>query len=112
MKLNYSYFTSSVSGLLHVVVLETWGRVYPTILNPVEVHFTSFCCSSSLSNFILITLSRSSESYIMSGESLAAISIANLQRFTVFMNLPLELRYIVWQYVLSPRIVEILASSD
>ncbi|KAF8851885.1 hypothetical protein BDZ45DRAFT_678792 [Acephala macrosclerotiorum] len=38
------------------------------------------------------------------------ISLVNLQRFTLFTNLPYELRFIIWRLSLSPRVVEIIES--
>ncbi|KAH9203591.1 hypothetical protein DL95DRAFT_142795 [Leptodontidium sp. 2 PMI_412] len=42
--------------------------------------------------------------------SAALVSLAGLQRFTLFTSLPLELRFIIWRLSLAPRIVEILTS--
>lgn len=40
----------------------------------------------------------------------AIVSLVGLQRFTLFTNLPPDIRFIIWRLNLSPRVVEILAS--
>jgi hypothetical protein len=43
--------------------------------------------------------------------SSTVVSLAGLQRFTLFTSLPPEIRFIIWRLSLLPRIVEILASN-
>jgi hypothetical protein len=46
----------------------------------------------------------------MMSSTAAVVSLAGLQRFTLFTSLPPEIRLIIWRLSLSPRVVEILTS--
>jgi hypothetical protein len=46
----------------------------------------------------------------MMSSTAAVVSLVGLQRFTLFMSLPPEIRFMIWRLSLSPRVVEILAS--
>jgi hypothetical protein len=46
----------------------------------------------------------------MMSSTAAVVSLAGLQRFTLFTSLPPEIRIIIWRLSLSPRVIEILTS--
>jgi hypothetical protein len=46
----------------------------------------------------------------MRSSTAAVVSLGGLQRFILFMSLPTEIRFIIWQLSLSTRVVEIVMS--
>ncbi|KAL5315180.1 hypothetical protein ACEPPN_017831 [Leptodophora sp. 'Broadleaf-Isolate-01'] len=67
--------------------------------------------ADDLEHIFLYFLTRIIRRNYAMASTVPVVSLVGLQRFTLFTSLPPELRFIIWQLSLSPRVVEVLASN-